>query len=86
MQANGGHASADREEIVRATALRVNATVKGYHECNFTVAVGEYFSIGRKRGERGNALRVYNEMGQLGHLQKELVDDVWPIIHRITDW
>ena len=53
------------KEIIRTTALRVYVTVKGYHKCKSTVTVGEHFSIGKKRGERGNALRVYNRMGHL---------------------
>ena len=47
------------KEIIRTTALRVYVTVKGYHKCKSTVTVGEHFSIGKKRGERGNVLRVF---------------------------
>ena len=47
--------------------------VKGYHECSFTVSVGEKYMyvVRRKRGDQGSALKVldkYNR-GQLGHLQ-----------------
>ena len=33
----------------------------------------------RKRGERGNAFKVVNHRGQLGHLQSELVNPLWPL-------
>ena len=36
----------------------------------------------KKRGERGNAFKVTNQrgqLGQLGHLQAELVSPLWPL-------
>ena len=33
----------------------------------------------KKRGERGNAFKVINGRGQLGHLQSRLVDPLWHI-------
>jgi len=33
----------------------------------------------KKRGERGNAFKVTNQRGQLGHLQAELVSPLWPL-------
>ena len=53
--------------------LVVKSLVKGYHACYFTVEVGEEFVAKKKRGERGNAFKVTNQRGQLGHLQAELV-------------
>ena len=47
--------------------------VKGYHECPFAVEIGERFVAQKKRGDRGNALKVINDRCQLGHLQRELV-------------
>ena len=37
------------------------------------------FTVNKKRGERGNAFKVLNHRGQLGHLQSELVDPLWPL-------
>lgn len=59
--------------------LKVNAAVKGYHECRFAATIQERYNVSKRRGERGNALRPYNERGQLWHLQKVLVDELWLI-------
>ena len=43
--------------------------VKGYHECPFSVEVGEQLITQKKKGDLGNALKVINKMrdhGQLG--------------------
>ena len=65
---------------VRAEALlNIRCIVKGYHLCRFEVNVGEVFTANKKRGERGNAFKVVNHRGQLGHLQSELVDPLWPL-------
>lgn len=45
--------------------LKVNAAVKGYHECRFAATIQERYNVSKRRGERGNALRPYNERGQL---------------------
>ena len=37
------------------------------------------FTANTKRGERGNAFKVVNHRGQLGHLQSELVDPLWSL-------
>ena len=59
--------------------LVVKCLVKGYHACDFTIEVGEEFVAKKKRGERGNAFKVTNQRGQLGHLQAELVSPLWPL-------
>ena len=49
-------------------------TVKGYHECPFSVEVGKRFVAQEKRGDRGNVLKVVDSIhdrGQLGLLQRE---------------
>ena len=61
-----------------------NCMVKGYHKCLFNVKVGEKFGIRKKKGERGNALRVVNDRGQLGHLKSELVAPLWPLESNIS--
>ncbi|XP_068741732.1 uncharacterized protein [Montipora capricornis] len=58
--------------MAKQVELSVRCVVKGYHECPFEVNVGEIFYAFKKRGERGNAFRVTNDRGQLGHLQIEL--------------
>ena len=47
--------------------------MKGYHERPFGVEIDERFVAQKKRGDRGNALKVIDDRGQLGHLQRELV-------------
>ena len=64
--------------------LSIRCVVKGYHECPFEVNIGETFYAFKKRGERGNAFKVTNDRGQLGHLQIELVSPLWPLHEKIT--
>ena len=65
---------------VRAEALLdIRCIVKGSHLCRFEVNVGEVFTATKKRGEHGNAFKVVNHRGQLGHLQSELMDPLWPL-------
>jgi len=65
--------------------LTINqVTVKGYHECPFAVEVGERFIAQKKRGDRGNALKVIDDRGQLGHLQRELLSLLWPLKNEIV--
>jgi len=59
--------------------LNVGCIVEGCHLCRFAVNVGETFTANKKRGERGNAFKVVNHQGQLGHLQSKLVDPLWPL-------
>ena len=40
-----------------------NVVVKGYHECPFSVELGEWFLAQKKRGDRGNALKVHVVVG-----------------------
>ena len=68
------------------TTLVVHAIVKGYHECPFEVELGDKFSLNRKRGDRGKALKVIDGRGQLGHIQKELVGPLWPIERFSYEW
>ena len=35
-----------------------NVVVKGYHECSFSVELGECIIAQKKRGDRGNVLKV----------------------------
>ena len=65
---------------VRVEALlNIRCIVKGYHICRFEVKVSEVFTANKKRRERGNAFKVVNHRGRLGHLQPELVDPFWPL-------
>jgi len=59
--------------------LNIRCIVKGYHLCCFEVNVGEVLTANKKRGERGNALKVVNHRGQLGHPQSELVNPLWSL-------
>ncbi len=74
--------SRERQEIVNLVIC--NTVVKGYHECLFTVKLGEEFTAEKKQAERGNAFKVVNGRGQLGHLQGELVAILWPLTECIS--
>ena len=67
-----------KDALVEAL-LNIRCLVKGYHFCRFEVNVGEVFTANKKRGERGNAFKVVSHHGQLGHLQSQLVDTLWPL-------
>ena len=54
--------------MAKQVELSVRCVVKGYHECPFYVNIGETFHAFKKRGERGNAFKVCNDRGQLGHI------------------
>ena len=71
-------------EMAKQVELSIPCVVKGYHKCPFEVNVGETFYTFKKRGERGNAFKVTNDQGQLGHLQIELVSPLWPLHEKIT--
>lgn len=64
----GTSKSSNAEDLhLNHKVLSVNATTKGYHECLFDATVhepgDEHFNISRKRGDRGNALRVHRKEG-----------------------
>ena len=65
--------------MAKQVELSVRCVVNSYHECPFYVNIGETFHAFKKRGERGNAFKVCNDWGQLGHLQIELVSPLWPL-------
>lgn len=55
----------------------------------FVTNVGEEFEASRKLGPKGKAFRVCNsrgQLGQLGHLQRELVNGLWPLKDSILKW
>jgi hypothetical protein len=51
--------SPERQEDVNMVLIR-KTVVKGYHECLFTVKLGEEFTAEKKRAERKNAFKVVN--------------------------
>ena len=59
--------------------LNLRCMVKGYHLCRFEENVSEVFTASKKRGEHGNVFKVVNHRRQLGNLQFELVDPLWPL-------
>ena len=67
------------QEVREEVLLNMRCIVKGYHLCRFEANVDEVFTASKRRGERGNAFKVVNHRGQLGHLQSELVDPHWPL-------
>lgn len=60
------------------TRIKIHCAVKGFHECPFTIDVGEEIFTHKKHGSKGRAIKVSSERGQLGHLQRELVSPLWP--------
>ena len=68
------------QEVREEALLNMRCIVKGYHLCRFEVNFGEVFTANKKRGECGNAFKVVNHRGQLGHLQSELEDPRYQLI------
>lgn len=52
----------------------------------FVTYVGEEFEASKKLGPKGKAFRVCNSRGQLGHLQRDLVNVLWPLKDSILKW
>ena len=67
------------QDVRGEALLNIRCIVKGSHLCRFEVNVSEVFTATKKRGEHGNAFKVVNHRGQLGHLQSELMDPLWPL-------
>ena len=57
------------QEVREEVLLNIRCIVKGYHLCRFEANVDEVFTPSKRRDERGNAFKVVNHRGQLGHLQ-----------------
>ena len=53
--------------------ISISCVVKGYHLCPFKVKEDEVFFGLQKEGRMPERVKVFNERGQLGHLQTELV-------------
>ena len=53
------------EQERQVTLVIFNIVVKGYHACTFSVDIGDQFVAQKKRGDRGNALKVIDDRGQL---------------------
>ena len=49
-------------EMAKQVELSIRCVVKDYHECPFEVNIGENVYALKKRGERGNAFKVTNDM------------------------
>ena len=63
------------EKILQVKLTIFEPVVKDYHECSFAISVGEITLLVGKGGDRGPALKVFDEnnRGQLGHPQCKLV-------------
>lgn len=59
--------------------VEIYCEAKGYHECPFQVEIGEQFLAMQKFGNKGRAFKISNHRGQLGHLEPDLVDPLWPL-------
>ena len=78
------HVIMSMQEVREEALLNIRCVVKGYHLCCFKVNAGEVFTANKKRGERENTFKVVNHRGQLGCLQSELVDPLWPLLANIS--
>ena len=78
------HVIMSTQEVREEALLNIRCIVRGYHLCRFEVNAGEVFTANKKRGECGNAFKVVNHRGQLGRLQSELVDPLWPVLANIS--
>ena len=74
------------EERDEKVVLRVDCIVKGYHDCQFNMYVGEEFVASKKLGPKGKAFRVSNGRGQLGHLQIEVVNVLCTWQESVLKW
>ena len=74
------------EERDEKVVLRVDCIVKGYHDCQFNMYVGEEFVASKKLGPKGKVFRVSNGRGQLGHLQIEVVNVLWTWQDSVLKW
>jgi len=72
------------QDVQVEALLNVRCIVKGYYLCCFEMTIGKVFTANKKRGERKNAFKAVNHHGQLGHLQSELVDPLWPLHANIS--
>ena len=59
------------------STVEIYCVAKGYHECTFQVEIGEQFVAMQKNGTKGRAFKILNDRGQLGHLERELVEPLW---------
>ena len=57
--------------------VEIHCDAEGYHECTFLVEIGEQFLAMQKFGDKGRAFKISNDRGQLGHLERDLVDLLW---------
>ena len=57
--------------------VEIYCVAKGYHECTFQVEIGERFVAMQKNSTKGRAFKIWNDRGQLGHLERELVEPLW---------
>lgn len=78
------HVIMSTQEVWEEALLNTRCIVRGYHLCCFEVNTGKVFTANKKRGEHGNAFKVVNHRGQLGRLQSELVDPLWPVLANIS--
>ena len=58
--------------------VEIYCVAKGYHECTFQVEIGERFVTMQKNSTKGRAFKILNDRGQLGHLERELVEWCFP--------
>ena len=78
------HVIMSTQEVREEALLNIRCIVRGYHLCHFEVNAREVFTANKKRGEHGNAFKVVIHCGQLGRLQSELVDPLWPLLANIS--
>ena len=68
---------AREEQKLKIARTEIYCVAKGYHECTFQVEIGERFVAMQKNSTKGRAFKILNDRGQLGHLERELVEPLW---------
>ena len=70
---SGGDIQETREDTER---IQISCSVKGYHECRFSVDLGEEFLIYKKIGSRGRTFKVTNTRGQFDFVRFSLISSI----------
>ena len=71
----------DSEEV----KVIVRCIARGYRECFFNVNILEVFEVKSNIGEKGKTFKLWNNIGELGHLQRELEAPLWLLKRPLSD-
>jgi len=83
-ETNSSGGGAQSKKCTSAVEVNIQCIVKGYQECDFSAKVEEKYIALKKHGSRGKAFWLCSGRGQLGHLQREVVEPLWSNAHNST--